>query len=735
MSPKGFILFVKSQIILIIMVLMSIGGCTGDLPNDPYPQFEESENILYSAFTERPKHLDPAISYSSDEAVFTYQIYEPPLQYHYLKRPFELIPLTAQALPEVRYTDVQGAPVEEHSDRLAYTIYRIQIAAGIYYQDHPAFAKYPHSGKYRYHELSEEAVANKYTINDFHYQATRELVAEDYLYEIKRLADPEVNSPIYGVMENYIQEFRECRELIEKERKIKVGWLDLREISMAGARLIDRYTFEIIINGRYPPFMQWLAMPFFAPIPWEVDRFYSQPALQKKNITLDWFPVGTGPFILSKNDPNMMMVLEENQNFHGERYPDTGALGDEERGYLKNKNKSLPLLDKVIFILEKEDVPYWNKFLQGYYDQSGVTTNNFDQALKSMSEESVDISDELRAKGITLDKTVLPTVFYWGVNMLDDTIGGYSEKNKKLRHALAIAFDLEEFINIFLNGRAEVGHTPLPEGIFGYREDAKQLNTRVYNWDATQRVARRKSIEEAKQLLAQAGYPNGIDPRTKKPLTLSLEVPISSGPDAAAQLGWFRKQFEKLGIQLIVNATQYSRYQDKLLNGDAQLFVFGWSADYPDPENFLFLFDSENGKVKFRGENATNYENKKFDQMFQQMKVMHNSDARQVLIDKMNDLLKEDLPWIAFYYPTSFALKQQWVSPSKPNPIARNTLKYLSVDPPIRRQCQQQWNQPIYWPLMLMVLALIGMSMPAVWFYYKKMHRPLGLKKSETPEC
>ena len=86
----------------ILGVATAIAGC-GEVWNDPYPASDRGKNILYSAFTERPKHLDPVQSYSEDEATFNAQIYEPPLQYHYLKRPYELIPLTAESVPRPRY--------------------------------------------------------------------------------------------------------------------------------------------------------------------------------------------------------------------------------------------------------------------------------------------------------------------------------------------------------------------------------------------------------------------------------------------------------------------------------------------------------------------------------------------------------------------------------------------------------------------------------------------------------
>ena len=92
---------------LILLVLCG-AGC---IPNNPYPASEQTQEIYYSTFSEEPKHLDPAISYSSGEYRFIQQIYEPPLQYHYLKRPYQLIPLTAESVPKPRYYDPEGNPL------------------------------------------------------------------------------------------------------------------------------------------------------------------------------------------------------------------------------------------------------------------------------------------------------------------------------------------------------------------------------------------------------------------------------------------------------------------------------------------------------------------------------------------------------------------------------------------------------------------------------------------------
>src|SRR5262245_57825912 len=111
----------------LVFALLLLAGC-GEIWNDPYPAAERGKNIIYSVFSEKPRRLDAAQSYASDESVFTRQIYEPPLQYHYLKRPYELIPLTAVEVPKPR--EIEGGK---------FTVYEIRLKPGIRYQPHPGF--------------------------------------------------------------------------------------------------------------------------------------------------------------------------------------------------------------------------------------------------------------------------------------------------------------------------------------------------------------------------------------------------------------------------------------------------------------------------------------------------------------------------------------------------------------------------------------------------------------------
>jgi len=707
-----------------VAIGLALAGC-GRAWNDPYPASENAANILYAGFTERPKHLDPVQSYSEDEAEFNAQIYEPPLQYHYLKRPYTLVPLTARAMPEPYFLDAGGNRVGADAPELAFSVYEIRIRPGILYQPHPAFAR-DGAGRLRYERLDAQALRDVHELRDFAYTGTRELVAADYVYQIKRLAHPRLHSPIFGLMSEYVVGLKElAAALRQADEKLRAAgrpkaWLDLDAFPLAGVELVDRHTYRIRIRGRYAQFAYWLAMSFFAPVPPEADRFYGQPGMAEKNLTLDWYPVGTGPYMLTRNDPNARIVLERNPNYRDERYPAEGEPQDAAAGLLADAGRRIPFIDKAVFSREKEAIPYWNKFLQGYYDSSGISSDSFDQAVQVGAGGESTISPEMAQQGIRLETTVATAVRYLAFNWLDPVVGGADERSRKLRRAIGIAIDWEEFISIFANGRGIAAQGPIPPGIFGHREGQAGLDSTIYDWAPG--GPRRKDIAEARRLLVQAGYPDGRDARSGVPLVLYLDT-TDRGPGDKSRFDWFRKQFAKLGIQLEVRGTDYNRFQEKVRKGAAQIFVWGWNADYPDPENFLFLFQSTQSRARFQGENAANYSNPEFDRLFERMKNLPNGAERQALIDRMVAILHEDAPWSFGYFPKDFGLLHAWMANVKPNQMARNRLKYQRIDAQLRARRRAEWNLPLWWPLAGLALLVAAPAIPAALSYRRRERR------------
>ncbi|MDD5272120.1 MAG: ABC transporter substrate-binding protein, partial [Methylovulum sp.] len=293
-----------------------------------------------------------------------------------------------------------------------------------------------------------------------------------------------------------------------------------------------------------------------------------------------------------------------------------------------------------------------------------------------------------------------------------------SESARKLRQAIAIAVDFEEYISIFRNGRGVPAQGVIPPGIYGFVDGQEGINSAVYEWRDGK--PHRKTIAAAKQLLAEAGYANGVNPKTGQALILYFDT-MAAGVDDRPMLNWYRKQFAKLGLELVIRATDYNRFQEKMRTGNAQIFTWGWNADYPDPENFLFLLYGPNAKVKFGGENASNYQNPEFDRLFEKMRNMDNSEERYQLIQQLQAQVRHDAPWLFGFHPKNFALFHSWYKNLKPNLMANNQLKYTRINAQERAQKREQWNQAVFWPLWLAAGGLVLLALPAVRAYRRRL--------------
>jgi oligopeptide transport system substrate-binding protein len=723
--------FLITKTYVAVLAAALLACACGSPPNNPYRTEDSHVNYYYDTFMAPPKHLDPVRSYSSDEAVFVCQVYEPPLQFHFLKRPYELQPLTAACMPTVS---------ERGTGDSLQTVYEITIQPGILYQPHPCFAR-DEQGELRYHKLKDADTADFLQISDFKHTGTRELVAADYVLQLRRMADPRLNCPILSTMTKYILGLdyygAAMKDQLEAERTARreAGGLFYNQTEdekrnpirlddalaeFPGVELVDRYTYRIIIKGRYPQIKYWLAMPFFAPVPYEALSFYGQAPLIHRGITLDRFPVGTGAYYIETYQPNKEIILARNPNYRIERYPSEGEAEDSARGLLRDAGSPLPFIDKAVYTFEPEYITSWNKFLQGYYDTSGLDSDNFDQAV-TMTEQGVALTGALKEKGIGLITAPTASIWYFAFNMRDEVVGGLDEKKCKLRQAISIAIDIEERLDIFNNGRGIPAHGLIPPGIFGYQVGREGMNPYVYDWDVQRQQPARKSIEEARRLLAEAGYPNGIGPDGRQ-LTISFDNMLT-GSSYAPYINWIIKQFRKLNINLEINTTDYNRFQDKINSGNFQFFSWGWNADYPDPENFLFLLYGPNARNGHGVENTTGYASEKFDKLFRRMETMDNTPERIEIIRQIQTVLQHDAPLNFGFFPMAYSLYHDWYRNAKPNLMGRNNLKYKRIDGELRARQRQAWNRPVIWPLVLFGLLVVLACVPAVIMVWKREHR------------
>jgi oligopeptide transport system substrate-binding protein len=568
--------------------------------NNPYPDADDREKVLYLNYQDAPKTLDPAVAYSTVDHMIVGPIFDTLLQYHFLVRPYRLIPGLLADMPEV---------TSQEDGRV---VYRLRLRDDLLFQDDPSFG------------LAAPGTT------------TRQVVAGDVAFAFMRLADPKVNSPVAPTMARIVgfEDFaHRLAELRKGDAEFGASRIDAQYAAaggIEGVHVIGPTELEVVLREPYPQFRYWLAMEFTSPIPWEAIAYWDGRAGRD---AFAEHPVGTGPFRLAVYDKRLRIVLERNPNWHGARhpearapgavYPDEGEPEDAARGWLDPAyvGRPLPLLDRVEFRLDKEDIPAFTKFLQGYYDLSGIIEESFDRIVHQGR-----LSPEMQKLDMQLAKAVQPSVYYIGFNMQDPVVGASAgDRGRKLRQAMSLVIDSQAFMDIFLNGRGIAAQSVIPPGIFGYEET--YLNP-----------YRRVDLERAKELLREAGYPGGIDPETGKPLRLTFDTADTSAR-GRLRYQFFVDAWSRIGIDVEIAATTYNQFQDKVRRGAYQLFMWGWVADYPDPENFLFLLWGESARSA-GGPNTANFADPSFDRLFLAMRDAPDGPERLRLIQEMRGVVE-----------------------------------------------------------------------------------------------
>jgi len=663
-----------ASLVTIAAVLAGIllAGCS----NNPYPPGETARKVLYRAISDDPRTLDPSVSYTVSEGAIIDVIYPAYFRYHYLKRAPFVLELNLGAQQPVRtpctFTEMRnGKRVVRRGE-----LWTFRIRRGVRFQDDPCF---PH-GK------------------------GREVTAADIIYSFRRMADPSVPCPVRSFFQDKVVGMDEY--VASNVRRMQRGQPADYHRPVQGLQLDphDPYTFRILLNQPYPQLRYLMAMHFTTPQAHEAVEYYGAAGLARH-------PVGCGPFVLAEYKPRQRIVLRKNPSRYPEYYPTEGASGDREAGLLADAGRQLPLVDEVVYTYIREDITGWNLFLQGYQDSWGVTQTNYQQVMSRQGE----LSPEMRRRGIRMFRDVSPNIMYFAFNMRDPVFGGYTPQKRKLRQAISLAIDANAFIDLFSQGMGRPAQFLIPPGIFGY-DPAYRNPYRQYN------------PQRAKQLLAEAGYPGGIDPKTGERLVLHYD---NAATTAAGRqfVSLVQKQIEAIGIKVESRSYRDLVWQQRVDNGEFQFINYGWLADYPDPENFVFLLYGPN---KRPGPNSAAYNSPEYNRLFEQMRAMDDGPQRLAIIKRMRDIAVEDCPWIFLQHDESLGLAYHWLHNIKPHPVANDSAKYLRVDPAERVRAQLAWNKPDFRPPIVLALFMLVTGVPAVRTVRRRRNRRIRVGNQEA---
>lgn len=388
--------------------------------------------VRYAAFTSKTRHLDPALIQDTTSAAVGGQIFDTLYQYHYLKRPYEIVPQLAADMPEVS------------DDKLTYTI---RIRDDVYFQDDACFP----GGE------------------------GRRLTAEDFVYSWKRIADINTRSPNWNFLQDHIvglDEFREYTTGLGEGESVDM------DRPVEGLTALDEHTLRVRLKRPWPQIKMVLAHLPTAVVPREAVEHYGEEFINH--------PVGTGPYMLESWNRGSSITLVRNPGYYPDPYPSEGEPGDAERGLLDDAGKMMPFIDRVEIEIIEEDQPYWLTFMKGRIGTAGIPKDSFSTAIRGERE----LSEDLKRRGVSLLTQVNPATFWVAVNMADPVVG----KNLPLRRALSMAIDREDYIELFLNGRGQPADGPIPPIFEAHNPDLASPYTRYDPVKAAELVAEARRV-------------------------------------------------------------------------------------------------------------------------------------------------------------------------------------------------------------------------------------------------
>lgn len=469
----------------------------------------------------------------------------------------------------------------------------------------------------------------------------REMKADDVIYSIKRLADPKLQAKGWWILDDRIAGLNEWRTKYASEAAANY------DEEIEGLKKINDYTIQFKLKKPYPQFLYALAMPYTFVVAKEAVEHFGKEFLN--------YPVGTGAFILPKFDQSNLIVYNKNPKFRDKFYPSEGEEGDDKQGLLADAGKKLPLVDRINVHIIVESQPKWLSFMKGKDDIIEVKDVNIQQSI----DENKNLKPEHKSKGIRLVMMPMLDVTFFAFNNQDPLF----KNNVKLRQAMNLAFDRATYNKLFHENTAFEAQGPVPPGLGGNRKDFKNPYTKF-------------DLEQAKKLLAEAGYPNG---KGLPPIV----VQTRSDTIARQQIEFLQKCMEKIGIQIKIGTNTWPELVNKVTKKQHQMYTMAWGADYPDAENFLGLLYCPN---QAPGSNGSNFCNDQFDNLYKTATILQDSPERTEMYEKLNEIAATETPWIYGFHRTDIYLVQSWLKNYKFMEFNHTQFQYLSVDLEVKKE-------------------------------------------------
>lgn len=534
----------------------------------------ERQKVLRYAFRVAETSLDPVKVNDLYSRTLTPHIFEALYKYDHLARPVRIRPLTAAGEPEVS------------GDFRTWTI---RVRPGIYFASDPAF-----KGQ------------------------RRELVAQDYVYSLKRFADPANRSPLWSGMETdgYLGLAALRKKGLDASKPFDY------DTEIEGVRALDRYTFQVRLEEPRPRFAEnFAASDLFGAVAREVVEFYGDQ--------VDAHPVGTGPFRLVQWRRSSRIVFERNPDYRDVFYDAEPAADDAEGQALlaRFKGRRLPMVDRVEISVIEEEQPRWLSFVKGEADFIERVAFEFIHTAMPGGK----VAPSLARRGIRGYAQVEPGASSTFFNMESPMVGGYAPADVALRRAIGLAMDTQREATLLRKGQAVIAQSPVIPYTNNY---VAGLHTEFGEYDPARAMG----------LLDVYGYAdrNG-DGWRERPDGTPLVLEVATQPDQTQRQieQLFKKNMDAVGIRVVFRYAQWPENLKAARSGKLMVWSVGGAAASPDSLGAFARYDSS----QVGGQNMSRFKLPAMDALYERLTVMPDGPERAALFAQATQLAIAYMPY------------------------------------------------------------------------------------------
>ena len=492
---------------------------------------------------------------------------------------------------------------------------------------------------------------NKTTSRDALNASTRKVVAEDFVYSFNRVLDRKLNSSGSWIFSNV----KSSQQPTANSQQPKYAF-----------EAINDTILKIELTQPFPAFLGILSMIYASVVPHEAVDFYGTE--------FGRHPVGTGPFKYQYWKEGVKLVFRKNPNYF--EFEETTSQQDNEStrqqdNKLENNSltcrlvdsepQRLPYLDAVSisFIIDKQVA--FMEFVKGKFDfMSGIDARYKDELLTRDGQLRQEYEDDI----YLIREPYLNTeylAFFLGEN---DTLG--RERSLALRQAVSYSIDREKMLRYLRNGIGTPGNYGIiPVGLPGSLETENLRNSESENHGDSTSIGYPYNPKKAEQLLKD----NDL---------LGYELKLYTTQDYIDIAKFVQSALTEVGLNCKVEEMMPAALREKRANGNLPFFRSSWVADYPDAENYLSLFTTNNFTPQ--GPNYTHYSNAKFDELYQKSLTCNDIEERARIYHEMDSLMMTEAPVVILFYDEVLRFVNKNVEGLGSNPTNMLNLKKVKIN-------------------------------------------------------